>query len=118
MDGFRTLEIGTSKVQILLVFTEPDIRDIVVDTDYTRIIRKERGQSSPPPDAIQEYEEFTQGKPFSCTFGRDSEGFEFVYRTVLSEPNLTEYSGFVIEVYDDRESSGNPTCPSSSQARN
>jgi len=106
MDGFRTLEVGTSKVQILWVSTDLDIRDIVVvDTDYTRIIRKEGGQSSPPPevDVIQEYEEFSRGKPVLCTFGQDSEEFDFVYRTVLSEPDLTEYSGFVIEVPDDLE---------------
>lgn len=106
MDDFRTLNVGTSKVQILWVSTDLDIRDIVVvDTDYTRIIRKEGGQSSPPPnvDAIQEYEEFSRGKPVICTFGRDSEEFDFAYRTVLSELDLTEYSGFVIEVPDDME---------------
>lgn len=106
MEGFRTLEVGTSKMQILWVSTDLDIRDIVVvDTDYTRIIRKEGGQSSPPPnvDAIQEYEEFSQGKPVICTFGEDADEFDFVYRTVLSELDLTEYSGFVIEVPDDVE---------------
>lgn len=106
MSGFRTIEVGTSEVEILWVSTDLDIRDIVVvDTDYTRIIRKEGGQSSPPPgvDAIEDYEEFSRGKPVICTFGRDSEKFDFVYRTVLSEPELTEYSGFVIEVPDDME---------------
>jgi len=106
MSGFRTLKVGDSELTILWISTELDIRDIVVvDTDYTQIVQKEGGQSSPPPDvnAIQEYEEFSHGKPVICTFGRDSDEFDFVYRTVLSEPHLTEYSGFVMKAPDDME---------------
>lgn len=109
---FETIDLGNAKVNVHWLSTDSEIRNLVfVDSGYFPIVQKYGGQAEQPGgvNIIEEYSDFSKDNKLICDFGEreDSEEnedeFDFVYRTVLSEPSLTEYSGFVLEVPDTIE---------------
>lgn len=106
---YETLTVGSSEMKVRWLSTDSGLRSLVaVDSGYTPIIQKYGGQAkdSSGIEIIEEYSEFSKGNKLICTFGEyeepedEEDEFDFLYRTVLSEPQLTEYSASVIVIPD------------------
>lgn len=109
---YETVTVGSSEMKIRWLSTDSGLRSIVaVDSGYTPIVQKYGGQAEEPSglDIIEKYSEFSEGNRLICTFGEydepegEEEEFDFLYRSVFSEPQLTEYSASVIEIPDTLE---------------
>lgn len=104
--GGGSIRIGSSEVDVHWLSTDMGIQNLVlVNSSYLSIQQKYGLQAEYPAnvDVIDEYDDFSEGKKVICTFGRtdeDPEDFDFVYRSVLSKLNPSQYSAFVIEIPD------------------
>jgi hypothetical protein len=73
---------------------------IVINKSELKITQKKFDNSETPKwmKVIKEYEEFNIGKKLMTSFGeKNDKEFDFVFRTILSKPELNQDSAIVIE---------------------
>jgi hypothetical protein len=73
---------------------------IVVNKEELEIIQKKYDNSETPKwmKIIEEYEEFNKGRKLITHFGnKDDKNFDFVFRTIISKPELNENSAITID---------------------
>lgn len=102
--GGGSIRVGSSEMEVHWISTDMGIRDItLVDSSYLQIRQKYGGQADDPAnvETIDDYDDISNGEKVICTFGQreeDPDEFDFVYRSVVSKLNPTQYSAFVVEI--------------------
>ncbi|MBN1941109.1 MAG: hypothetical protein JW772_02915 [Candidatus Diapherotrites archaeon] len=97
-----SLLIGGKEIQIHWVTSDTKINEIVVvDKNRLEIIQKKFEQSKTPKEInpITQFAHYSNNKKLMLYFAeRDPDKFDFVFRSVISKPELTKESATIINV--------------------
>ncbi len=93
---------GDQKIRVHWITSDTDIKKIIVlDKTKIKIIQKTFEQSNAPKEIkpIKEFEHYSKNKNLMLYFGEKEKGFfDFIFKTVISKPELKEDSAIIIDV--------------------
>lgn len=99
--------VGEKEIQTHWVTSDLGINDIiVVDKNKLKVIQKTFEQSNIPKEIkpISEFDHYSNNKTLMLYFSeRDADNFDFVFRSIISKPELTKESAIIINVKNKPE---------------
>lgn len=99
------LKILGREINIHWITSHQDINKIIVlNKEEIKIIRKKFKEANPVnglTNLIKEYEDLNKSTGLMLYFGeKDAENFDFIFRSILSKPELNENSAIVVDFED------------------